>query len=1352
MARKLRLFVVPLLFATGSVFAQDYVPAELEGWQQWVLEGNEYRDCPFHFDRGATERGDFLCAWPGRLQLDVTSSGGRFAQRWTVHGEDRWVVLPGSAEHWPDRVEVDGRTVEVVARDNTPSVRLVPGNHSVTGRFAWDERPGVLHIPPASGLLTLTVDGRTIERPELDGSGVFLGERRRDMRAVDSVTAVVYRLVADDVPTRLVTRLQIDVSGSVREAVFGPILPDGFAPLGLQSQLPAKFEADGNLRLQVRPGRWVVVLTARAPAVLNELRASTAGTNLPDTEIWSYQSNDRLRVTAAEGLPPVDPAQVDVPGPWMSFPAFRIASGATFTINERSRGVVSASNELTLDRTMWLDFDGGGFTVEDMIAGEMRTGWRLDMGGRYSLLAAAEDGESLLITNGAGEGQTGVEMRRTEVNLETLGRSATRGSMPATGWDTRFARVETRLNLPPGHKLLTAPGVDNAIGGWAAEWQLLDFFLVLIITIAVWRLFNPTAGIVALLALVLSFHELMAPTWLWLNLLVAVALLRVAPEGRLYRIVRGYQVLSAAALVIALVPFFASQLRMAIYPQLEPQYSQYALDPYMDDEGAMYEMAPAAPAQRKADSATARSLPAGAELIEEVVVTGGPAQSKFSRYAPNAIVQAGPGIPSWRWNTYTLRWSGPVDPDQEIRLVILPRWLVSALRFVEVALMLLFAGILAAEIANRRWTLPGGLIPGRGPATSALLAGVGVAMLLASPAVDAQTPDNAVLDELERRLLEPPDCVPRCAEIVAAEVDVMATTISMQLTVHALEDVAIPLPGAERGWRPTAVLVNGGANTRVLRKRDGTYWLHARPGQLRVSLRGAIPAADSLEIPFPTPARVVSVSADGWTVAGIKDRRLLSGSLQLSRRQTDGADDTARWESSRFPPFARVERTIELDLDWRVRTSVQRIAPAEGAVTLEIPLIDGETIVSGDFTVDDGRALVTMGPQQRVVSWTSNLRRVSPLTLRATQDGPWHEVWRVAVGNIWSASFAGIPESNTGHNVDDVRVAEFAPRAGERLEIVATRPEASAGSTLAFDAVALDISYGNRSHDVSLELDYRSTRGAQHVIRLPAEAELTEVRIDGRPQTMRAEAGELTVPILPGAHSIAIDWRAQGGMGLRTKTPDIDLGAPASNIEIALSRPNDRWLLGTTGPQLGPAVLYWSELAVLVLFALILGRSGLSPLRTRHWLLLGLGFSTFSWPVLGIVAAWLLVCGGRERLDASTLDGWRFNLVQVVVGGLTVVSLLAILGSLPQGLLGTPDMHVTGHNSYGTELGWFADSSESLLPVASALTVPLWIYKVLILAWALWLSFALVRWLPWVWNCFSADGYWRKKGAKREHS
>ena len=1344
------VFVFSLMFAASASLAQDYVPDELEGWQDWVLKDREYRSCPFYFDRGAAARDDYLCAWPGRLQLDVTSAGGRFTQEWTLHAEDQWIALPGSPEHWPDRVTANDRTVEVIARNNVPSVRLAPGSYRIAGRFEWDERPGVLRLPPESGLLSLSVDGRPVERPEFDRNGVFLGERRKDTRAVDAVRAVVYRLVMDEVPTRLVTQLQIDVSGAVREELFGPILPEGFVPMGLQSQLPARLEADGNLRLQVRPGRWVIHLSARAPGVMDAITSRSSGVNLPASEIWSYQSNDRLRVTAAEGLPPVDPAQVEVPSNWASYPAFRVDPGASFTITERSRGVVSASNELVLDRTMWLGFDGKSFLVEDSVSGAMRTDWRLDMGGPYTALAAEEAGEVLLITNGPLAGQTGVEVRRTDVDLSVLGRSDTRGAMPVTGWQARFTEVDAQLNLPPGHKLFAAPGVDRAEGSWAGEWELLDFFLVLIITIAVWRLFGSAAGVVALLALVLSFHEMFAPTWLWLNLLAAIALLRVTPAGRLYQVVRGYQLLSAAALVLALVPFVASQLRVAIYPQLEPQLERglYDLVGAADKPASEGYVQAEGPGRARKESGRIAGLSLAApavDEVEEIVVTGSKQTQAFSRYAPNAIVQAGPGIPSWRWNHYALSWSGPVDAEQSMRLIILPSWFVSTLRFVEVALLLLFAGFFAAEIAKRRWTLPGGFTLGRNQAASVAAAVLCGALLVASPQADAQMPDPQLLQQLEQRLLEPPDCVPRCAEIVAADIDVGLDAINMELSVHALEAVAIPLPGSAQGWRPDAVLVNGTTNSRVLRQANGSFWLYVTPGRHRVNLRGPVPAVDSLEVPFPTPARVIDIDSDGWFVAGVKDRRLLAGSLQLTRLQTGDSGEAVRWESGRFPAFASVERNVELDLDWRVRTTVTRVAPTQGALTLTVPLLEGESIVSGDFTITDGSVLVSMDPQQHTVSWVSNLPLKSPLTLSVAEGVPWKEIWRFAIGNVWNASFDGLPESNSGTYSSAVRVAEFDPRSGEQLTLTATRPAASEGTTLAFDSVTLSTTYGNRSSDVTLGLGYRSTRGAQHVIRLPAAAEVTNVVIDGRAQTLRAEDGELTLPILPGQHSINVTWRSTGGMGLRTMTPDVDLGAPAGNINLSLAMPRDRWLLGTLGPQLGPAVLYWSELVVLIIFALILGRTGLAPLNSRQWLLLGLGFSTFNWPVLGVVAAWLLACGARERVASEGLNWWRFNLLQVFIAALTVIALLSVITALPQGLLGTPDMHVAGHNSYGTVLGWFADRSASMLPVATAFTVPVWIYKVLILAWALWLSFALLRWLPWVWQKFSADGFWRSR-------
>jgi len=1354
MSTLLRLLLISLVLPVSGQTADIFVPEQLQGWQRWVLEGNEYRDCPFFFNRVAADQGDFICAWPGSLDLTVNADGGRFTQQWTVHAVDQWLPLPGDTSYWPDQVTANGRAIEVVLHNGVPSLLAGPGSYRLAGTFEWEERPGVLSIPPQSGLVELSVNGQRIGRPELTGAGVFLGERRRAAQTRNAVSTNVYRLVADDVPTRLTTSVRIDVSGGVREELFGPVLPDGFVPLAITSQLPARLEADGKLRVQVRPGRWLVTLTARGPDVRNAITLRASEDNFPDNEIWSYRSNDRLRVTAAEGLIPVDPLQAQVPGNWQQLPAFRITAGQTLEITERSRGIVAANNDLSLRRQMWLDFNGDGFIVSDDIGGTMRSKWRLDMAPPFALLSATEGSENLLITTGQQEGQTGVELRRNNVDVGAIGRTETRSSMPVTGWDTRFAGVTTMLHLPPGHKLLAAPGADRAPASWVSQWQLLDFFLLLIITIAAWRLFGRTAGVVALLALTMSFHELNAPIWLWLNLLVAIALMRVAPDGRLRQSVRAYQALSAAALVIALVPFVASQLRVAIYPQLETQVGvrQIADDGRIASQFESSAVRPSiqgdvsTPQSLVRDELVARKSRVGeVKSLEEAVVSARKAGLSYARYAPNAIVQAGPGIPSWRWNSYVLSWSGPVDADQSLRLVVLPRWAVSALRFAEVLVLLLFAAVLAAEMLKKRFALPGGLVLGSAKAGGFFAVGLLTFLMSVSSVAEAQTPDPQLLQELQQRLLQPPECAPRCAELVAADVDVTANNISMRLGVHALADVAVPLPGSDQGWRPSVIQLDGSPASQVVRGNDRALWVRLAAGRHTIRLSGPVPAADSLEIPFPAPPRVIEVDSDGWFIAGIKDRRLLSGSLQLTRLQSDGDGDAkVRWESSRFPAFVRIERSIDLDLDWRVTTTVHRIAPTQGALTLEVPLIEGESVMSDGFTVADGDVLVSMNPNQRVVSWRSSLPRVSPLVLETETGQPWKETWRVGVGSIWHAEFSGLPESESARGSSDVRVAEFYPRGGESLTIDATRPEASQGSTLAFDSVDLNVSHGSRSSSAAMQLGYRSTRGAQHVLRFPANAEITQVVIDGQIEPLRAEAGELTVPILPGEHNIGVNWRIEEEIGSRTVTPAVDIGAPASNIAMHLRLPENRWLLGTNGPRLGPAVLYWSELAVLLLFAAILGRIKLTPLKTRHWLLLGLGFSTFSWPVLGVVVVWLLLCGARAKWDTEEV-WWRFDLVQIVIAAATVVALLSILTSLPSGLLGSPDMQVIGNGSYGNTLSWFADRSDSMLPTAAAWSVPMWIYKLLILAWALWLSFALLRWLPWVWQCFSSRGYWRSR-------
>jgi hypothetical protein len=163
---------------------------------------------------------------------------------------------------------------------------------------------------------------------------------------------------------------------------------------------------------------------------------------------------------------------------------------------------------------------------------------------------------------------------------------------------------------------------------------------------------------------------------------------------------------------------------------------------------------------------------------------------------------------------------------------------------------------------------------------------------------------------------------------------------------------------------------------------------------------------------------------------------------------------------------------------------------------------------------------------------------------------------------------------------------------------------------------------------------------------------------------------------------------------------------------------------------------------------LILGRWRRSPLSTQEWLLLGLGLSTRSWGVFALVALWLFALRWREQWSGS-VSRRRFNLVQVVLAVFTVVAVGSLIFSGIRGsLLASPEMDVSGQASYGNAFAWFHDRTAALLPQPTVISAPLWLYRVLMFAWALWLVFALLRWLRWAWRAWKANGAWRAPAGK----
>ncbi len=681
--------------AAASVKALD-IPASLEPWRAWVLHDKAEQQCPAHFDDGTIRR----CWWPSRLTVDVGSLGGLFEQQVTVYAPT-WVTLPGDETHWPESVSDGSNALPVVGRNGRPCIWLEPGEYPVKGAFVWNALPEVLQVPASTGILSLTVDGREIVDPDLDANGhLRLHGKGGAARREDTMTATLFRLIEDDIPMRLITRVLLEVSGRPREIRLASLLPDGATAMKIDSPLPARLTHTGDLLVQARPGRWDVRVTVRLDGPVKTL---STGEGLYGDEVWSFKAFNGLRMVKVLGAPTLEPSRTRMPDEWKGFPAYQLKPGAVLSFEVLRRGDPDpAPDQLDLVRTWWLDFDGSGFTIHDRIGGTLSRTWHLAMEAPMELGRVAVDGQDQLITLQGDRPSPGVQLRRGQLSLEADSRLARTSSIvPAIGWDHDFKSLRGLLHLPPGWTLFSAAGVDVPPGAWLQRWTLLDFFLVLIIAVSAYQIRNRATGLLALVTLVLTFHEPGAPRHVWLHLLAVAALLKYLPDGWFKTVVKLWGAGAVVALVVITLPFMVQQVRTAIYPQLAQGGDEIHYRPAAIGTGRVLESRMAAAPE---SASVGKQLLKATDKIQLSEQQPTPRQTRLVS-DPDALIQTGPGLPAWQWRSVQLRWNGPVDRAQQIRL-----WLVSpamnlALGLVRVALLCLLV-VAFLDLRNWRRHLP----------------------------------------------------------------------------------------------------------------------------------------------------------------------------------------------------------------------------------------------------------------------------------------------------------------------------------------------------------------------------------------------------------------------------------------------------------------------------------------------------------------------------------------------------------------------------------------------------------------------------------------------------------------------
>jgi hypothetical protein len=1389
--------------AQAKPLAPDKVPESLKPWIDWVLQAHDYpeRACPFLYNSFEQK----YCSWVTDLNLDLQPTKGKFTSRVQVDKKDDWIELPGDDEHWPLSVTANGKTVLVMDKEGTPSIKLTTGTYQLQGEFLWDTLPDNLTLPDTMGLINLRINGQTFNMPTIKDGQLWLKDSERGEtkpeNVQNSINPQIFRKIIDDVPLQVLTHLDLEVSGEQREEKLTGMLLDGFIPIAIDSPLPSRLEADGKLTVQLRAGRWQIEVLARSNKEINQQTPLT----LPkesNEEIWVFDARPELRVVEIAS-DTIDASQTNLPEEWRNLPAYRINPAQNFSFKVIRRGDPNPEpNRLNLTRKLWLDFDGAGYTINDRMVGKMTSGWRLNALPETELGRVTLDGDNQLITQQQGTQKKGVEVRKGMISLDADSRvTGDIAKLSAVGWEQSFHRVNAELYLPPGWRLLAASGVDNVPNSWIARWTLLDLFLVLMIAIATGKLWNRCWGMIALVTLAIIWHEANAPHFIWLHILAATALLSVLPQGKFFAAICWYRRGCWLVLAMITLPFMIDQVRIGLYPQLERPSQEI----YQENQGVQrFAMTPPvlsksapmatlnAPIPYQAAKPAAPPPPANMDVqpepaMPEAAVAGRSFQaddvdkkmeqtgaypalrkqaqrrletemlqqsqsnvyynqkSDFMRIDPKAKVQTGPGLPQWQWHSVNLSWNGAVDTGHQVHLWYLSPTMTMLLNFLRVILVALLA-LLMLGYADK--ILPPSLLnrckldDNMTPLVLCLL----VLPLLCTPtqAVYADDyPSDALLEQLANKLQEQviPDCLPSCAHIQQMTMSINDKDVQINLQIHAQESVVLPLPADYGQWFPNQVTDNSLPATALYRS-DNSLWINLKSGEHQVILRGATPALSKFSLPLPLKPKRVVVEKTGWELVGLHEDGLADEQLQFSRVQQTQADKTKPvLEQGALPPFIRVERTVQLGVDWHVVTQITRLSPADSAVMLAVPLLKGESVTTEDIRVKDRIVEVNMAAQQTTMQWESNLERTDKIQLTAPDTTQWTEVWRVDVSPVWHIDSTGVAMMHL--NSDQQWLPEWHPFANETVSLTITQPESVLGKTLTIDSSSLRITQGERMRDVLLKASLRSSQGMQQTLTLPENAQLQSVAINGKTQPLRLEGQKLTLPVNPGKQDISVTWQEAIGIHSLTRLSKVDLGADSVNSNLSLSLGQDRWVLFAFGPRFGPIILFWGVLVVIVLLSFGLGKIPLTPLKHWHWFLLLLGLSQIPLEAAAIVIAWLMVLGWRFGLSSE--QPRYFNLLQVTIALLTLAALSVLCSAVAQGLLSSPDMQITGNHSSATMLNWYQDRSASTLPNASVFSLPLLVYRLLMLAWSLWLASALLNWLRWGWSCFASNGLWHKK-------
>lgn len=1329
MGNRVLMLLASLLVSFTSYATQ--IPPALQDWQQWALgKQQNLLTCPRDLGNKTDQPN---CAWSSALTLQRSADVLNFSASWQLF-EPGKLLLPGSLELWPNAVTLNGKPAVVSDDNGAPVIFAAAGLWQVSGKISWQKQPDYLSVPVQYGIVTLDGQGQVVDDGEISLQNKAVAQE------ADSLTLSVFRRIRDGQPTELTSQILIEVAGQPREVTLPNVVPAGLVISSLSSELSSQLTAQGELKVKLLPGVWQLTFEAYAPpAQLSFVLPTRDDAYWPSQEMWFWLASNYGRSAELTGGSFTSLVPDHAPTEWTRLPAYVVNAGQTLELNVLQRGLnLSSENDVTLQRELWLDFTGKQWDFADTLTGSVQNIDRLAMAAPYRLDNVAIDDEPQTITQ-LSDSEYGLEIRSNQVNVKASGQLPRQAESKVLGWQMPVNQMNLTVNLPPASRLMAVWGADTDSGSWLSYWDIWHCFIVLALTIVVFKFIHRGLAALVFMALLLLLQEPNAHIGLLINVIVARLLVQYQPFSALKKLFHGYWLVSCVLFVIAVAAYSIFAIRTSLYPQLEQSRYQ--------NMAAHISMQQAREDKDYAEEAylASRAKMAVAERVKRVEVTGSRIALPSQEPELNVQVrQTGNGTPAWQWRQYRVSWQAPVSAEQSWQL-----WLLAGWQYVLFKLLGLLALLAVTALLAKRWFVGQTHTLWPSKQATALLTGLPVLLLSATMFVTPNSqasdlPNEQMLETLKNTLLEAPLCAPKCAQLQEGKLSITADTLTAELTFHSQQLSAVPLPHAEHWLIDRAQWQTGEAA--MLTRRNGQLLVYTPSGISTLTLSGRLLPMPLHRVRFTeTPKHLQIASLAGWQLSGLTDDRLQDDAITLqalapqAKATPTASDNNAAVSVEAMRPLVLVNRYLRFNSRWQVRTVVRRLAPSIGTIAVSVPLLAQEQVQSDRWSVANGDLQLSMASDEQEVAWTSILtpEQRSALTLTASSDSRLVEVWSVEVDAQWHYQFSGVPVLSSG------QTREFYPYAGEQLALNFAGLATATGTDFTVDSLDNQFEVGERSNQWQLKLSYRSSSAKLRSVPIADGYSLKQAEHDGQTVNLQVKDQQVFFTSIPGEHQLTLHFSQNQALTAVWQSPTLNWQTPTTNISTHVDFSGQRWLLWLNGPTLGPVVLYWGELLAYVLIALALTRAGFAPLQLWQWLLLGLGFSVNQWAPLVLLVIWFAaMTWAGKRADSQTVR--QFQIGQVGLLLLSLLMLLSMIGAVPGSLLGLPDMAVQGNGSYGHSLHWFADKTAGALPQVTVLSVSVWWYKLLMLVWVLWFVSQGVSWWLWGWRKLTVHGFWRE--------